>query len=73
MITYLYKCLRRAFAPVYLFVSISDDMMSLLCYGLVLLCVVSLCCRVVVLWVLCAVVCLCCSLVDHAFELVGDL
>jgi hypothetical protein len=60
----IYKCLCRAFMPVYL---------SLLCYGHVLLCVMSLCCHVVVLWVLCAVVCLCCSLVDHAFEAVGEL
>jgi hypothetical protein len=73
MITYLYKCLHRAFTLVYLSVSISYDMMSLLCYGRVLLHVMSLCCRVVMLWVLCVVVCLCCSLVDHAFELVGDL
>jgi hypothetical protein len=73
MITYLYKCLRRPFALVYLSVSISYGMMSLLCYGRVLLRVIMLCCRVVVLWVLCVVVCLCCSLVDRAFELVGDL
>jgi hypothetical protein len=57
----IYKCLCRAFVPVYL--SISCD-----CYGHVLLRVVSLCCRVVMLWVLCAVVCLCCLLVDRAFE-----
>jgi hypothetical protein len=46
-----------------IYLSISCD-----CYGHVLLRIVSLRCHVVMLWVLCVVVCLCCSLVDRAFE-----
>jgi hypothetical protein len=64
----IYMCLRCAFAPVYLSISIFDE-----CHGHVLLRVMSLCCHVVVLWVSCAIVCLCCSLEDRAFEPVREL